>query len=86
VEEKEEKWRIRSGGGEWRPSKFKIWAKTYVAHVYLVRHIFFSIFYFCRKKIFNLPYLFTLFEFGDSKNCPTGQAMVEKSMAPFINF
>jgi hypothetical protein len=51
-----------------------------VAHVYLVRHIFFSIFYFCRKKIFNLPYLFTLFEFGDSKNCPTGHVQVNSDV------
>jgi hypothetical protein len=33
---------------------------------------FFSKFSICGGKILNLPYIFTLFEFCDSKNCPAG--------------
>jgi hypothetical protein len=64
--EKKEKWRRA-------PPKFKIRLKISVMDGHLVRQRFFFRFsYFCRKKILSLPYLFNLFEFGDSKNWLTG--------------
>jgi hypothetical protein len=60
------------------PPKLKIWLKTSVAHGHKVRHRLF--FRFLQQKNLTLPYLFTLFEFWESKNCLVGQALVNSDV------